>query len=376
MNKHGHPQTLVARHPGNRNAQKAGVYSKRALAARAEDLKREIGELSPQDLRRAVLGDEIRSLLALRDALDDAIAEDGVRNRRGQPRAVVDQRLRVTDKLLLLSAKLCDYSDIREEGTDTADPPVSDEASLCLLIAKAHHERLISDIAPADVSGDLYLRAVIVTTDSSVLMKHRTLARKLLTQREKNRPWGCACFATRSARDDLELQDWIEEAREVGLRPVRYDARLAAIVRKVAAGERPQDIYRFRLRCDAINYVLLEQAERVNDDSRRRRVTQEDDEAVAPFWKALLSEETAMEDRLSAFRALDELEALGTCRCGAPERVLEEREFDQKCAYALRLLPLRNYRAAFLRVQLPETFLALQAAIDERALGWSGDFEA
>jgi hypothetical protein len=378
VNRRGHRQTLVAAHPGNRNAQKAGVCSKRALAERADQLETEVSELSPKQLQKAVLADELRSLLALKEALDQAIADDGVRTRDGQPRALVDQRLRVHDKLVRLTGELGRFDDSGEEAPPISPLPNAEAGSLCETIAHAHHERQISDILPGDISADLYLRAIIATQDPNVSLKQRALARRLLTKRTKDRPWQCVCFEPRTARDDLELREWIEEARGAGVRPNKFDANLAAIVRKAAAGQRPPDWNRYRFRYDAVNYVILDQAQRLNDleGSRARRTTQEEDPAVAPFWQALLSEGTSVEDRLSVFTALDDLRAFGTCECGKPERVFSEQEFDQKCGYVIRLLPLRNHRAALLRVQFPESFLALQAAIDDRALGWSADSAA
>ncbi|MGH3426879.1 MAG: hypothetical protein ACRDQZ_04835, partial [Mycobacteriales bacterium] len=108
MNRGGNAKTLIAAHPGNRNAEKAGVYSARARAARAAEIVDETATVAAGDLHTAVLRRELSSLLALSEAQDRAIAEDGVAGRRGQPRVLVDQRLRTHEKLLRLLRELQD----------------------------------------------------------------------------------------------------------------------------------------------------------------------------------------------------------------------------------------------------------------------------
>ena len=374
MNRGGHAKTLVPAHPGNKNAQKAGVYSPRNRASRAAEIEAETEGVSARELRLGILRHELSSLLALSEAQDQALADEGVQGRRGQARSLVDQRLRTHDKLLRLAREL-EETQPGIPATTAAEerptPPLNPEP-LAQLVAEIHHESRIEDITPSDFSADAFLRAVVATQDPAVLLKNRATARRLLTKRRKNRPWSCTCFATRSARDDLELQDWIEEAREAGLRAAPVDAELAAIVRKFVAGERPPEWHYYKYRLTAIDAVLAEEAQRLADPAAysSRRNTMVDDAAVRPFWEVLLAEDALVGDRLEAFRALDDLDAFGVCTCGTPERVFPEQEFDQTCGYYLRLLLLRNHRGAFMRVQLPETYLALRNAADERVLKW------
>ena len=204
---------LVPAHPGNKNAQKAGVYSPRTRASRAAEIEAETEGVSARELRLGILRHELSSLLALSEAQDQALADEGVQGRRGQARSLVDQRLRTHDKLLRLAREL-EETQPGIPATTAAEerptPPLNPEP-LAQLVAEIHHESRIEDITPSDFSADAFLRAVVATQDPAVLLKNRATARRLLTKRRKNRPWSCTCFATRSAsRDDLELQDWIK----------------------------------------------------------------------------------------------------------------------------------------------------------------------
>ena len=55
MNKKGHTATLVAVHPGNRNAFKSGVYSPATLAPRVYELEASIAERDPEEALADIL---------------------------------------------------------------------------------------------------------------------------------------------------------------------------------------------------------------------------------------------------------------------------------------------------------------------------------
>jgi hypothetical protein len=99
VNREGHPETLVAAHPGNANALRYGVFSERLRDPRAREIADAIME-QPHTTAVDELGAiEIGKLVALLEAVDSDIAERGVTKRNGDLRAVVDLRLRASRRL-------------------------------------------------------------------------------------------------------------------------------------------------------------------------------------------------------------------------------------------------------------------------------------
>lgn len=99
VNPKGHPKTLVAKHPGNRNAVKAGVFSDALLAPRILDLEAAISERPAHEVAMEVLRHEVASLTVLGEAMDQSLDASGLNGRRGEPRRMIDLRLRLNDKL-------------------------------------------------------------------------------------------------------------------------------------------------------------------------------------------------------------------------------------------------------------------------------------
>ena len=64
MNRDGHPQTLVAAHPGNRNAERHGLYSPRTLARRAREIADALMELPHVQPLDVLAAEEIGSVIA------------------------------------------------------------------------------------------------------------------------------------------------------------------------------------------------------------------------------------------------------------------------------------------------------------------------
>src|SRR3954465_15972396 len=98
MNPEGHTETLVASHPGNASAVKSGVYSRSGapLAPRVQELADAImaePHTAPIDELGAV---EIAKLMATIEAIDADLDERGLTRRNGDPRALVDLRLRAS----------------------------------------------------------------------------------------------------------------------------------------------------------------------------------------------------------------------------------------------------------------------------------------
>lgn len=101
-NPNGYAGSLVASHPGNRSAERSGAFSRRGLAQDAEvqDLAAAVMDAPhthPMDEAGAI---EIAKLIVLIDRIDADLAERGVvKPRTGEPRAVVDLRLRASRRL-------------------------------------------------------------------------------------------------------------------------------------------------------------------------------------------------------------------------------------------------------------------------------------
>ena len=98
MNSRGHPETLVATHPGNRNALKAGVFSPETLASRVGEVEAQIAESPVDVVLTDVLRREVAALAVLGEAMDRSLADDGLHGRRGEPRRLIELRLRLNEE--------------------------------------------------------------------------------------------------------------------------------------------------------------------------------------------------------------------------------------------------------------------------------------
>lgn len=101
MNPEGHSRTLVASHPGNQNATRRGIYSRTgaALEPRVQELTEAI-MAEPHTTEIDRLGaTELAKLIALLEAIDAELAERGLTRKSGEPRGLVDLRLRASRRL-------------------------------------------------------------------------------------------------------------------------------------------------------------------------------------------------------------------------------------------------------------------------------------
>jgi len=101
-NPNGHAQTLVASHPGHRNAEKSGAFSRRDLALDPEvqAMAGDIMDLAPTQDIDVIGAVELAKLLVLIDRIDADLDQRGVVNKKtGAPRGVVDLRLRASRRL-------------------------------------------------------------------------------------------------------------------------------------------------------------------------------------------------------------------------------------------------------------------------------------
>ena len=116
MNKDGNPATLVAAHPGNLNAAKHGVYSERMIQPRAAEIFAELTDsfqFSPTE-RLAVR--EVAYSTAVLEAIDRDLDERGVVDRRGEPRALLSYRSRVSRQLQRWMADIAPTIERQSEG--------------------------------------------------------------------------------------------------------------------------------------------------------------------------------------------------------------------------------------------------------------------
>lgn len=95
MNERGHPATLIASHPGNTNAGKTGVHSRRMLAPRVAEIECAIADRPAAELRREIIQHDLAGLWALLEAVD-AVFADRVVNSRNQVKDLLAIRLRLS----------------------------------------------------------------------------------------------------------------------------------------------------------------------------------------------------------------------------------------------------------------------------------------
>lgn len=380
MNKDGHPETLVAAHPGNANALKSGVFSQAARMQRVHEIEGEISARDTNEVVTEVLRREVAALAALSEVMDESLANDGIRGRSGDPRNLVTLRFRLNDRLRRSLDAYAAAMSQAHPGTGEASEAATDEnaspyATLVETIARFHMRDSINEISPAELDPEQYLRAVVITTDARVTDRVRLNARRMLTKLTKQRRPTCVCFATVRARDAIELRDWINDARSVrDFEPSPADAKLAVYVRAMARGDRSELPAVSTEMEDAFRTVVLRAVSEALDPPDRvvpQRNTGERDGAIRAFWRVALSpkETLAAKDRLEALAALDELGVLPKCTCGAKKTpVLREMRLAELYVYVIRIVAETHFRAAVQIAHFPETALAVRNAIDDAIL--------
>lgn len=379
MNKRGHSQTLVAAQPGNKNALKTGVFSPATLAPRIRELELEIATRPAQEVVVEILRWEVAALTRLVEAMDQSLEEEGIRGRRGEIRALVNLRLRAGKRLC---ETLEEYKQAVADGSETVVEVSSPDSAtraieaqapeaLSESIARFHKRASIDAVHPGELDPEAFLRAVIITSDTSVTWADRRRARALLTRRDADRPSTCACYSTLAARDAVEFWEWVDRLREVGIEPAPRDPRLAVLVRRYAKGEKLDPWVDYRETVNAIDSVVREEVERIRSEEPTEvdeAYTGEGDAAIAPFWSTVLSpsNDVTAKERLDSFVELDKMKVLPRCTCKPKTGpTLIEDEVDAWRAHAIRLMTKMHYRAAMLVARYPETYIAVRDAIDE-----------
>jgi hypothetical protein len=99
MNARGTSKNLIAAHRGNTNALRHGVHSPRFIAARASEIEAQLAQQFEFSLGELVTLREMAKLVAILDAIDEDLGERGLTDKKGNPRYLVDRRLRFSRQL-------------------------------------------------------------------------------------------------------------------------------------------------------------------------------------------------------------------------------------------------------------------------------------
>ena len=311
--------------------------------------------------------------------MDASLEQEGIRGRGGQPRNLVNLRLRLSERLLRTLAQLEAATvqavtpraapTMEVAGSASADTAPIVVETVAQTIARCHRRDPDTLLEPARVEAESYLRAIIVTPDPRVTFDDRLRARRLLTQRARQRGPRCVCSATLIPQDDFEFRQWIDEVRASEPGSIEDDPYIATLVRLVAGGSRLEPWFRFQRTWYAIIETIESGADRIHGSSTQDpRNTGEDDPAIRRFWTMLLTRSTRVtaKQRLKAFHALDELGVLPRCTCTETEAELPELDEDLRRAWIIRSVGRRHYRAATAVAFFPETYHAVRDAIDAK----------
>jgi len=333
---------------------------------------------SVRDAAADLLRRELAALAALGEAMDDSLARDGVQGRHGEPRTLVTQRLRLNNHMLrtLEAYRATDPEPVEDSlplpdaqvVAAKADEKEVEQRSLVEEVALSHGHPTIKWLWPRQFDPESFLAAVIRSRDPSVRVNDRLRARRMLTRRTKDRPYACVCISTLRARNELQLREWIREAEDL-LAPEADDPVIAALVRRLAAGEAIQPWHAYEKTEKAFRHVVEQGCDRARGVEEAARWTGEDTSVIRPFWNILLSPDTEVtaHDRLMAFAALDDEDALPRCTC-SPSARRSGSGLDERRAMTIRLVAQKHLRASLHIAEYPETFLAVRDAIDARVL--------
>lgn len=99
MNQRGHPQSLIAAHPGNLNAVKQGVHSPRLIQARATEIAAELTQTFAFSPAEQLAAHEAARCIAILEAIDRDLDQRGLVDRKGEPRYLLNHRTRISRQL-------------------------------------------------------------------------------------------------------------------------------------------------------------------------------------------------------------------------------------------------------------------------------------
>ncbi len=99
MNSEGHHESLIPAQPGNGNALRHGAYSPRTLTPRAQEIAAGLMAAAHTVPLDQIAAEEIAALIAIVESVDADLAQRGLLNRSGQPRTLLDLRIRLSGRL-------------------------------------------------------------------------------------------------------------------------------------------------------------------------------------------------------------------------------------------------------------------------------------
>jgi hypothetical protein len=385
MNKQGHVETLVAAHPGNTNAAKTGVFSPRTRAPRVAELEAAIGGMSAAEVCLDIARRDLAGVTTLVEALDAALANSVV-GRRRQVSDLVRMRLRAST---VLRGALLEYSAAVaavEERAQAAAPPERDtelapvQGDVLAELAEKFQVASLAEVDAGRFDAELFLQVIAETTDPTAKESDRNRADRLLLKRRAAEVKLCGCRPFRPAVDAVEFGEWVSELRSHFKPIVINDRFLAGVVRAFARGEQPEPAVAFARTRDALMSLVDYELRRAHgeevheggqreaeEDMRVQRLA--DDHVFRRYWRTLLSPDTkVVKARLDAYDKLERAGALRRCVCTPVETHLKEIIEDEEDAFVIRGLARTSMFGAKIRVQFPETFVAVREILDEKIL--------
>jgi len=129
MNTEGHTASLVASHPGNRNAVKHGVFSPRHIESRAAEIEQElVGSLELSPVCKFGIREVARNMAVL-ESIDAHLSEEGLLDKRGKPSYLLECRTRVSRCLASWLEKITpELERAQAQATAVDRQDVTDEA--------------------------------------------------------------------------------------------------------------------------------------------------------------------------------------------------------------------------------------------------------
>ena len=229
VNADGHPPTLRAAQPGNRNAVKVGIYSSRVRAERADEIRAAATGTSTLALALAAVRDELPRLRRLREALEDDVAARGPSTRAGAPRAQLSQRSSVAQHLAKLEAAV-----ERAEPVDRVDYGSEDDPASSL-----RAEVLASLVLQDLLDHDLEHRGVSTTRGG----ERRHVAQRIQVSRDLVRLADRVRIEVRrAARSGAAPMGTWDVAREIAFDPSQPPSEVIAAVKFLLTHHAPRVI--------------------------------------------------------------------------------------------------------------------------------------
>ena len=123
MNRNGNPASLVASHPGNRNAAKYGVYSPRLTEPRAAELVAELCHQFDFSMTQLIALGEFARSTAVLEAINRDLLERGLVDKRGEARSLLNHRSRTVKQLDHWFSKIAPAIDRQAASEQELSPP-------------------------------------------------------------------------------------------------------------------------------------------------------------------------------------------------------------------------------------------------------------